>query len=174
MPESEKKSTSSSGIDQCSICVSNIEAKVKSVFSWFCFHEFCFSCIKELSKKDAVCPLCNQKFTEILQSIQSNAEPDARGITRNIRRAKRKLNKSDHGKASMNSKDTSNGSNVQQSSQSSFPTATTSFTNNSIISGQSVVPYLSLSWATSPSNDYGSCANNKITYSSYVDEGSRN
>ncbi|ESN96505.1 hypothetical protein HELRODRAFT_163574 [Helobdella robusta] len=75
---------SSSPIDpnnssQCSICLGSIDLQLRSVIS-VCFHEFCFICIKEWSKTNAVCPLCKQSFTKIFHNIRSDEDYDVYNV----------------------------------------------------------------------------------------------
>ncbi|ESN96379.1 hypothetical protein HELRODRAFT_163437 [Helobdella robusta] len=73
--------TSHSDANLCTICLSVIRPKDRSLIS-MCLHEFCFSCIKEWSKQNAVCPLCKQNFSEILHKIRSDANYDIYEVTR--------------------------------------------------------------------------------------------
>lgn len=59
---------SESPSSKCPICLSQIE---NPAYTDKCFHQFCFSCLLEWSKVNAVCPLCKQGFKTIVYDVQS-------------------------------------------------------------------------------------------------------
>lgn len=69
----ESKSGRSSPDPNCSICLSKMKDKS---FTDRCFHMFCFECLVEWSKINAVCPLCKQPFKQIFHNIRSMSDYD--------------------------------------------------------------------------------------------------
>lgn len=77
--ESETASISrpSSPEQNCSICLGDLQNKS---FTDSCFHMFCFVCLKEWSKVKAECPLCKQKFQNIIYNVKSYDKYDRYNI----------------------------------------------------------------------------------------------
>ena len=69
----ESSSDRSSPDPNCSICLSKMKDKS---FTDRCFHMFCFECLVEWSKINAVCPLCKQPFKQIFHNIRSMSDYD--------------------------------------------------------------------------------------------------
>lgn len=61
----------------CSICLGDLQNKS---FTDSCFHMFCFVCLKEWSKVKAECPLCKQKFQNIIYNVKSYDKYDRYNI----------------------------------------------------------------------------------------------
>ena len=58
---------------RCSVCLGEIKDRS---FPKRCSHAFCFACLVEWSKVQAVCPLCKRPFTHIIHNIRSNDDYD--------------------------------------------------------------------------------------------------
>ncbi|XP_063428925.1 clumping factor A-like [Mytilus trossulus] len=63
--------------ENCSICLGDLQNKS---FTDSCFHMFCFVCLKEWSKVKAECPLCKQKFKNIIYNVNSYEKFDRYNI----------------------------------------------------------------------------------------------
>ncbi|XP_052090380.1 uncharacterized protein LOC127727032 isoform X1 [Mytilus californianus] len=63
--------------ENCSICLGDLQNKS---FTDSCFHMFCFVCLKEWSKVKAECPLCKQKFKNIIYNVSSYEKFDRYNI----------------------------------------------------------------------------------------------
>lgn len=59
--------------EKCSICLCAPENRC---YTDSCYHEFCFVCLLEWSKVKAECPLCKQKFRNIIHNIRSESDFD--------------------------------------------------------------------------------------------------
>lgn len=75
--ESPSASRPSSPEPNCSICLGDLQNKS---FTDSCFHMFCFVCLKEWSKVKAECPLCKQKFQNIIYNVKSYDKYDRYNI----------------------------------------------------------------------------------------------
>ena len=60
-----------SPIDKCPICLGPLTNKC---LADNCKHEFCFICLVEWTKIKAECPLCKQKFKNILYNVVSDTQ----------------------------------------------------------------------------------------------------
>lgn len=66
--ESSRKSNAGSPEGGCPICLGKLD---NTSFTDSCFHQFCFTCLKEWTKVKPECPLCKQKYTSILFNVTS-------------------------------------------------------------------------------------------------------
>lgn len=77
--EGKKRSMTNSeeNID-CSICLQAIN---NASFVDICLHKFCYECLFQWSQEKNDCPLCKEKFQNIIHNVKSDTEYDLQDIS---------------------------------------------------------------------------------------------
>ncbi len=61
------------GNPNCPVCLNRVQERS---YTNTCLHEFCFPCIQEWSRNHNRCPVCRERYTNILHNIKSSTEYD--------------------------------------------------------------------------------------------------